>query len=100
MSSDSSPNKSPGRYHTMKGNIIETVGKLTGSKGLQQSGAEERRGKDTEYDVARAQGYAEGSRDRAADYEDIIASLTRDKSQQGNARQNKGQIQQELNQQA
>ncbi|KAK0220045.1 mismatched base pair and cruciform DNA recognition protein [Armillaria fumosa] len=102
MSSESNPSKSAGRYHSMKGNIVETVGKLTGSKGLQQSGAEERRGEDTEYNAARAQGYAEGSRDRAADYEEIIASLTRDKFQQaeGNARQEKGREQQELNQQA
>ncbi|KAK0496094.1 mismatched base pair and cruciform DNA recognition protein [Armillaria luteobubalina] len=102
MSSDPNPSKSAGRYHSMKGNIVETAGKLTGSKSLQRSGAEERRGKDTEYNAVRAQGYAEGSRDRAADYEEIIASLTRDKSQQAeeNPRQEKGQGQQELNQQA
>ncbi len=65
----------------MKGNIVETVGKFTGSKGLQRSGAEERRGEDTKYNAARAQGYADGSRDRATDYEEIIASLARDKSE-------------------
>ncbi|KAK0238149.1 mismatched base pair and cruciform DNA recognition protein [Armillaria nabsnona] len=88
----------------MKGNIVETVGKLTGSKGLQQSGAEERRGEETKYNAARGQGYAEGSRDRAADYEEIVASLARDKSEstqaEGDARREKGQEQRELNQQA
>ncbi|KAK0435222.1 mismatched base pair and cruciform DNA recognition protein [Armillaria borealis] len=89
MSSDSNPSKSTGRYHSMKGNIVETVGKLTGSK---------------EYNAARAQSYAEGSRDRASDYKEIIASLARDKSEstqaEGNVHQEKGQEQQELNRQA
>ncbi|SJK98370.1 uncharacterized protein ARMOST_01635 [Armillaria ostoyae] len=106
MTSDSNPSKSTGRYQSMKGNIVETVGKLTGSKGLQQSGAgaEERRREETEYNAARAQGYAEGSRDRANDYKEIIASLARDKPEstqaEGNAHQEKGQKQQELNRQA
>ncbi|KAF5357067.1 hypothetical protein D9756_006770 [Leucocoprinus leucothites] len=98
MSSD--PSKTTGQLHSTKGSMKETLGTMTGQQNLQQTGKEERAQGDAEYNQARAQGYAEGTKDRAGGVKDsVLGSITGDKTQQtqGNMRQDKGEAQQDVN---
>ncbi|KAH9913553.1 uncharacterized protein BXZ73DRAFT_106894 [Epithele typhae] len=99
-SSTGEPNKSTGQYHSLKGTVVETVGNVTGSESWQTSGKQEHVQGETEYKAAQAKGYAEGTMDRVGGKKDaIVGAVTGDRQQEvsGNARQDKGQAQQKLN---
>ncbi|KAF9066799.1 mismatched base pair and cruciform DNA recognition protein [Rhodocollybia butyracea] len=100
---ESSPNKTTGQFHSLKGNAVEAVGNVTGAQSWQQSGKEEHAAGETEYNAARAKGYVDGATDRAGGYKDsVMGAMKGDKSQQasGNLRHDQGQAQQDLNRKA
>ena len=75
--------KTNGQFHSVKGNIAETIGNLTGAQSWQQRGEEEHAKGEAEYDAARAKGYVEGTKDRVGGYKDsVVGAVTGDKSQQ------------------
>ncbi|KAG6896198.1 hypothetical protein C0992_009739, partial [Termitomyces sp. T32_za158] len=83
MTSNGSPNKTTGQFHSVKGTAVETVGNLTGSASWQQAGKEEHAKGEAEYKAAQAKGYAEGTMDRVGGYKDsIVGAVSGDKSQQ------------------
>ncbi|EIW54717.1 uncharacterized protein TRAVEDRAFT_152995 [Trametes versicolor FP-101664 SS1] len=97
------PNKTSGQYHSVKGNVVETIGNLTGATSWTNSGKQEHAEGETEYKAAQAQGYAEGTIDRVGGKKDaVVGALTGDRTQEasGNLRQDKGEAQQELNKNA
>lgn len=94
------PSKVSAQYHSVKGSVVETLGDVSGAQSWQQSGKEEHARGEAEYKAAQAKGYAEGVTDRVGGYKDsVVGAVTGDKSQQaaGNAKNEKGQTQQELN---
>ncbi|KAF8133303.1 hypothetical protein EV363DRAFT_1162579 [Boletus edulis] len=94
------PSKVSGRAQSMKGSVVETVGDMTGSQEWSQAGKEEHARGEAEYKAAQGKGYAEGVTDRVGGYKDsVVGSVSGDKTQQasGNARNEKGQAQQEVN---
>ncbi|EGN97809.1 hypothetical protein SERLA73DRAFT_182559 [Serpula lacrymans var. lacrymans S7.3] len=98
--SNQEPSKASGQYHSLKGTVVETVGDVTGAQSWKQTGKEEHAKGEAEYNAAQAQGYAEGVSDRVGGYKDsVVGAVTGDKTQQatGNARNEKGQTQQEVN---
>ncbi|KAF9235642.1 hypothetical protein BU15DRAFT_77766 [Melanogaster broomeanus] len=98
--SDQQPSKVSGQFHSVKGTAFETVGDLTGSQSWSQAGKEEHASGEGEYNAAQAKGLAEGVTDRAGGYKDsVVGAVSGDKTQQaaGNARKEKGQVQQEAN---
>ncbi|KAG6853472.1 hypothetical protein C0991_004146 [Blastosporella zonata] len=100
MTSNDSPSKTSGQFHSTKGTVVETVGNLTGSTSWQQSGKKEHAEGEAEYKGAQAKGYTEGTVDRLAGYKDsVIGAVTGDKAQQtsGNVQNEKGQAKQEVN---
>ncbi|KAG9315473.1 hypothetical protein JVU11DRAFT_3086 [Chiua virens] len=100
MSNSQDPSKMSGQFHSMKGSVLEGAGNATGNQSWSQSGKEEHARGEAEYKAAQAQGYVEGVTDRAGGYKDsLVGAVTGDKSQQaaGNARNEKGQAQQEVN---
>jgi uncharacterized protein YjbJ (UPF0337 family) len=113
--------KTTGQFHSLKGNAVEAVGNLTGAQSWQQSGKEEHAAGETEYNAARAKGYAEGTKDQAGGYKDsVVGAVTGDKTQQaagkylvcfpyfghsynflsGNVRKEQGEAQQDINRKA
>ncbi|KAI0327601.1 mismatched base pair and cruciform DNA recognition protein [Cubamyces sp. BRFM 1775] len=104
------PNKTTGQYHSMKGNVVETIGNLTGAQSWQQSGKEEHAQGEAEYQAAQAKGYAEGTMDRLGGKKDaVVGAVTGDRQQEtaahthfytGNIRHDKGEAQQEINKNA
>ncbi|KAG2352930.1 hypothetical protein BDR07DRAFT_1435521 [Suillus spraguei] len=97
--SSQEPSKLSGQFHSVKGTAVETIGDMTGSQSWSQSGKEEHVMGEGEYkapkprDMRRAfltglplQGFSFGA-------------VTGDKTQQatGNAKNEKGQTQQEIN---
>ncbi|GBE86718.1 hypothetical protein SCP_0905980 [Sparassis crispa] len=87
----------------MKGTAVEAIGNLTGATSWQQSGKEEHAGGEAEYKASQAKGYAEGTMDVLGGKKDaVVGALTGDRTQEttGNARQDKGQMQQEFNKNA
>ncbi|KAF8348491.1 hypothetical protein F5887DRAFT_950296 [Amanita rubescens] len=94
------PSKVSGQYHSVKGTVVDAIGSLTGATSWQQSGKEEHTKGEAECKAAQAQGYVEGTMDRLSGKKDaIVGAVTGDKTQQaqGNARHDKGAVQQELN---
>ena len=53
--------KTAGQYHSAKGAIVETIGKLTGSSSWQRSGRREHEQGQAEYNHARTMGHAQGT---------------------------------------
>jgi len=89
-----------GQFHSVKGTVVETVGDMAGSQSWSQAGKDEHTRGEGEYKAAQAKGYAEGATDRLGGYKDsVVGAVSGDKSQQasGNARNEKGQTQQEMN---
>ena len=71
--------KTTGQFQSIKGNIVETIGNLTGAQSWQQSGKEEHAKGEAEYDAARAKEYIEGTKDRVGSYKDsVVSAVTRD----------------------
>ncbi|EIW81536.1 hypothetical protein CONPUDRAFT_165648 [Coniophora puteana RWD-64-598 SS2] len=126
MSSNSytQPSKTNGQLRSMKGTAVEAVGNATGAQSWQKSGKDEHAEGEAEHKAAQAKGRAEGTKDRAMGYKDsVVGAVTGDKGQQasgeslvcavtglngdgvltgvfdgvGNARNEKGQAQQDMN---
>ncbi|RXW17519.1 hypothetical protein EST38_g8330 [Candolleomyces aberdarensis] len=98
MSTD--PSKTSGQFHSTKGTVKESLGNAVGSTNLQQKGKTEHAAGETEYNAARAKGYAEGTGDRVTGKKDqVVGAVTGDRSQEasGNLRQDKGEAKQEVN---
>jgi uncharacterized protein YjbJ (UPF0337 family) len=116
--------KTTGQFHSVKGTVVEAVGKLTGSTSMQNSGREEHRAGEVEYNAAKAKEYVGGVSERVAGRKDaIVGAVTGDSTQQaegmskynvhkrciinrfallihypGNLREEKGRLQQQANQ--
>ncbi|KAF8330440.1 uncharacterized protein EI90DRAFT_1190745 [Cantharellus anzutake] len=94
------PKKTTGQYHSVKGTVVETVGNLTGSQAWVDSGKQEHVAGEAEITAAKAKGYGEGIADRAeGKLDSVTGAIKGDKQQQasGNAQQDKGIVQQNLN---
>lgn len=87
----------------MKGTAVETIGSMTNSQSLQESGKKEHAEGEAEYKAAQAKGMGQGMADRLVGKKDsILGSMTGDKSKQasGEAQQEKGKVQQKANEPA
>lgn len=75
--------KTSGQFHSTKGNVVESIGNLTGMTSWQQSGKEEHAAGETEYSAAQTKGYAEGTKDRVGGKKDsVIGAVTGDRGQE------------------
>ena len=75
--------KTSGQYHSLKGNVVESIGDLTGAQSWSQSGKEEHAQGEGEYKAAQTQGYAEGTKDRFGGRKDaVLGAVTGDRQQE------------------
>jgi len=74
--------KSTGQFHSVKGAVLETMGNLTGSANLRQSGREEHAAGQREVEAAKAKNLGEGITDRATGKDAVVGSVTGDRSQE------------------
>ncbi|KAG8949335.1 hypothetical protein FRC00_008193 [Tulasnella sp. 408] len=96
----SDPSKTTGQKDSAVGSMKETVGRTVGAHNMAQRGREQHAAGEAEVNAAKTQGYAEGTADRIGGKKDsVVGAATGDTSQQyaGNARQEKGERQQEWN---
>ncbi|KAI0315177.1 hypothetical protein OF83DRAFT_373466 [Amylostereum chailletii] len=94
------PTKRSGRFHSMKGTAVESLGTLTGAKSMQQRGKEEHASGEAEFKIAKAKVYVEGSTDReTGKWDSVVGAVTGDKQRQaqGNMRGDQGQQKQQWN---
>lgn len=94
------PSKTSGHWHSMKGGFKETVGNLTGMRGLARSGANERAAGKGQLQAAKGAGYMQGTKERVVGKTDqVMGAATGDYSreQAGKARGMKGERQQAWN---
>lgn len=77
------PSKVSGRFHSAKGAISETIGDMTGSKSMKDSGTQERTAGEAETKTAQAKGYADGTADRIGGKKDaVVGAVTGDRQQE------------------
>ncbi|TIA90920.1 hypothetical protein E3P99_01320 [Wallemia hederae] len=82
----SEPNKSSGIYHSVKGNVVESVGTVTGSEEWKKSGQKEHVDGEAEQKAAQIKNTAEGIYDQVAGrVQNVKAAVTGDKSGQVDA---------------
>ncbi|EOR00316.1 hypothetical protein E3P92_01454 [Wallemia ichthyophaga] len=82
----SSPNKSTGMYHSVKGNVVESVGTVTGSEEWKKSGQKEHVDGEAEQKAAQIKDTATGMYDQAAGrVQGVKAAITGDKPGQVSA---------------
>lgn len=75
--------KTTGTVKNTMGKVEETIGDITGVQSLKTSGQERRGQGDAQYKEAQAQGYTEGTKDRAFGKKDQLAgAVTGDTSQE------------------
>ena len=75
--------KASGSVKNTVGKVEETIGNLTGLDSFKTSGQQRQAEGNVEHKQAQAQGYAEGTKDRAVGtYEKVKGSLTGDTSQE------------------
>ena len=75
--------KTSGQWHSTKGNIVESIGNLTGAPSWQQSGKQEHAQGEAEYNAAQAEGYVEGVKDRVGGRKDaVLGAVTGDREQE------------------
>jgi uncharacterized protein YjbJ (UPF0337 family) len=75
--------KISGQFHSMKGTVVETIGDMTGSKSLTESGRQEHNAGEAEHNATRAKGYAEGTLNRVSGKKDaVVGAVSGDREQE------------------
>ncbi|KIY64016.1 hypothetical protein CYLTODRAFT_425589 [Cylindrobasidium torrendii FP15055 ss-10] len=95
-----SPSKTSGQFHSVKGDLKQSLGGAFHDHSMQAEGKQEHVAGKVEYDAARAEGYAEGTKDRVVGTKDsVLGALTGNASKQssGNAQRNGGELRQTFN---
>src|SRR5262245_47340733 len=75
--------KVSGQYHSVKGNVVETIGSLAGAESWQKSGRDEHAAGEAEYNAAQAKAYVEGATDRIkGKVDNVVGAVTGDRQQE------------------
>ncbi|KAJ3875696.1 mismatched base pair and cruciform DNA recognition protein [Lentinula edodes] len=96
----SEPSKTNAQLNSTIGTAKEVFGNTIGGDSWIQAGKEQHARGEAEYNAAQAKEYADGTIDRAGGKKDaVVGALTGDRQQQlaGNARHDKGELQQQAN---